>query len=189
MPCGKHFPGHGDTHLDSHLALPVVEHNSDRLESIELRPFKLAAPHLPMIMTAHVLFKAWDSDNPATLSEAILCDRLRGDCGFEGVVITDDLMMKAVSTRYPPGELAVRAVTAGVDLLLICNNLEAAELARRAVIERASADESFARRVMESAERVDALAKTIPPWTPDLSKARAVVGCAEHQALVKEVRR
>lgn len=120
---GKHFPGHGDTLSDSHLELPVVNHNIERLEDIELKPFIHAFKNgLRAVMTAHVLYPALDADYPATLSERIIKNILRKKCGFDGVVITDDLEMKAISNRYTGEDAGILSVRAGVDILLICHS-------------------------------------------------------------------
>lgn len=123
ISCVKHFPGHGDTLVDSHEGLPVVDHDLDRLMSFEWIPFKRAIEYgTDMIMTAHVLIPSIDKEDPATLSKAIISEHLRGGLGFDGVVITDDLVMGAISKKYPY-EVAVRkAVDAGVDIMLISNN-------------------------------------------------------------------
>ena len=91
MPCAKHFPGHGDTRLDSHFDLPVVEHDMKRLREIELRPFEaFIRTGVPMIMTAHLLVPAIDPGHPITLSEVGIAQLLRVELGYGGVVITDD---------------------------------------------------------------------------------------------------
>lgn len=120
--CGKHFPGHGDTSTDSHHELPVVEHLPDRLRAIEFEPFRAAiAEKVAFIMTAHVLVPSLDELQPATLSPAIVQRLLREELGFGGVILSDDLEMKAVSARYPVPEAAVDAIRAGCDGLLICS--------------------------------------------------------------------
>jgi beta-N-acetylhexosaminidase len=125
IPCGKHFPGHGDTSLDSHLQLPVVDSPLSRLEKIELVPFQSAiADGIEMLMTAHVLYPRVDSEYPATLSREILTGILRERLGYEGVVISDDLLMKAVSDRYGVSEAAKLFLSAGGDLVLICRSEE-----------------------------------------------------------------
>ncbi len=127
---GKHFPGHGDTLLDSHVALPVCERTVVQLNACELLPFHAAiAAGLEAIMTAHVIYKAWDADLPATLSSAILTGILRVQVGFQGVIISDDLGMAAVSETMPWEEVPVQALRAGVDLLLICHQRERQEQA------------------------------------------------------------
>ncbi|MBI2567289.1 MAG: beta-N-acetylhexosaminidase [Candidatus Schekmanbacteria bacterium] len=125
MPCGKHFPGHGDTSQDSHETLPVVAHDRYRLEAVELRPFRQAlAAGLPALMTAHVLYPALDADVPATLSPRIIGDLLRGEWGFDGLVFSDDVEMKAVSARYAACEIVIEGLGAGVDQFLVCRQWE-----------------------------------------------------------------
>jgi len=104
LACGKHFPGHGDTDQDSHLALPSLPHDLARLHEVELLPFRAAAKSFPAFMTAHVVFSALDQDVPATLSRRVLTDLLRHELGFTGVIISDDLEMKAVSRRAWPSK-------------------------------------------------------------------------------------
>lgn len=123
LPVGKHFPGHGDTHLDSHHDLPWVDKDEAALRTVELAPFVRAVQHgLPAVMTAHVMYPAWDAQRPATFSKRILKDILRGELGFEGVIVSDDLEMKAVETHFDFGTFAERGVEAGLDVFLICHN-------------------------------------------------------------------
>jgi beta-N-acetylhexosaminidase len=130
LAVGKHFPGHGDTLLDSHVALPVCDRTVAQLSACELLPFQAAiAAGLEAIMTAHVVYKSWDAYLPATLSSAILKNILRGKMGFQGVIISDDLGMAAVSETMPWDEVPVQALGAGVDLLLICHQRERQEQA------------------------------------------------------------
>jgi len=122
--CAKHFPGHGDTTLDSHLALPKVAHDLDRLLAVEVPPFAAAiAAGVASIMSAHVVFEAIDPERPATFSPdviALLRERLR----FDGVLFSDDLEMKAVADRWQPREMVDLALGAGVDVLLACRRFE-----------------------------------------------------------------
>jgi len=114
--CGKHFPGHGDTTTDSHLELPVVEHPPDRLNAVELVPFKAAiAADVAFIMTAHVLVTALDAEHPATLSRRIVHGLLRQELGYGGVIVSDDLDMKALGGLHSVGDAAVAAIGAGCD--------------------------------------------------------------------------
>lgn len=116
----KHFPGHGDTSTDSHLHLPVISHPIDRLETLELLPFQQAiAQGVDSVMTAHILVPAWDGKNPATLSPTILTGQLREKLGFEGIIVTDALIMGGITDIASPGEVAVRALEAGVDIILM----------------------------------------------------------------------
>jgi beta-N-acetylhexosaminidase len=153
LACGKHFPGHGDTSKDSHLDLPEVPHDRARLDAVELAPFRAAAAaRIPALMTAHVLFPALD-DVPATLSRRIVHDLLRGELGFEGVVISDDLEMKAIADRYGYGDAAVRAIEAGCDVLLVCSDAAAADQAHRALVDRATTDGAFRSRCEDARRR------------------------------------
>lgn len=124
LSCGKHFPGHGDTSVDSHLALPTLAagtHNLQRLRTLELRPFARAiAQGVPMIMTAHVVCGAIDPDVPATLSPKAIDGCLRGELGYGGYVVSDDLEMKAVHDHYSVGRAAVLSILAGCDGCLVC---------------------------------------------------------------------
>ena len=102
--CGKHFPGHGDTATDSHVELPIVEHPPDRLRAVEFVPFKAAIEAgVAFIMTAHVLVVSIDEERPATLSPRIVTDILRHELGYTGVIVSDDLEMKAISRHLQPG--------------------------------------------------------------------------------------
>ncbi|MGI4787508.1 MAG: beta-N-acetylhexosaminidase [Janthinobacterium lividum] len=126
LACGKHFPGHGDTDVDSHQALPTISHALDRLFQIELVPFQAAiAAGLAAIMTAHIVFPELDPKLPATLSPAILTGLLRGDLGFEGLIITDCLEMNGVAKDWGEAEATVLAVLAGADILLCCHTWSA----------------------------------------------------------------
>ena len=115
----KHFPGHGDTTVDSHTDLPTVSHDVERIRAIELKPFRAAIEaNVAAIMTAHIVYSALDADRPATLSQRILTTLLRGELGFDGLIITDDMEMKAIDRRYRAGEAVVMAIAAGADMVL-----------------------------------------------------------------------
>jgi beta-N-acetylhexosaminidase len=121
--CGKHFPGHGDTHVDSHEALPIVEHDRKRLDAIEFVPFRRAiAEGVATIMTAHVMVPAIDERNVASFSPQVVTGLLKQHLGFAGVVISDDLDMKAVSSTTASTDATVRAIKAGCDVVLLCNS-------------------------------------------------------------------
>jgi len=120
--CAKHFPGHGDTDRDSHFELPRLSHGLERLRAVELPPFEAAiAANVASIMSAHVIFRDVDPEVPATLSRRVLQELLRQQLGFEGLLISDDLEMEAITSLMPIEEAALRAVEAGVDLLLCCH--------------------------------------------------------------------
>ncbi len=120
---GKHFPGHGNTSVDSHLALPILSQPLEELEQVELVPFRRAiepSTDLAAIMSAHIVFEALDPALPATLSPAVMTQLLRRQLRFRGLVLSDDLgAMRAITDNYRPGDAAVRAVNAGVDMLII----------------------------------------------------------------------
>jgi beta-N-acetylhexosaminidase len=115
---GKHFPGHGSTTTDSHLDLPFVNKDLPDLEAVDIAPFAAAVEvGMPMIMPAHVVYRALDPDLPATLSHKIQTGFLRDTLGFEGVIVTDDLGMAGIMQIAPPAESGPRAILAGADLL------------------------------------------------------------------------
>jgi beta-glucosidase len=127
LACAKHFPGHGDTSSDSHLELPVIPHSRERLEAVELPPFRAAiAADVASVMTAHLQLQALDPLKPSTLSAAVLSDLLRRDLGFGGLVVTDALVMEAITRHYGAGEAAVLAFEAGADLILMPADADAA---------------------------------------------------------------
>ena len=124
IACGKHFPGHGDTDADSHLDLPLLNHTRRRFEACEWTPFRVAiAAGVPMIMTAHLMAPNLDPAHPATISHYITTRVLRGELGFAGVVVTDDLNMAGIARQMPIEDAAVKAVQAGADIVLICKDI------------------------------------------------------------------
>lgn len=151
--CGKHFPGHGDAALDSHLALPRVAHGRERLDAVELAPFRAVAPALSSIMTAHIVFDALDPARPATLSQAALAQLLRREIGFEGVIFSDDLEMKAISDHYGVAEAACESIAAGCDAVLVCSQPELCLQAHAALVHRAEREPRFAERLRDAARR------------------------------------
>jgi beta-N-acetylhexosaminidase len=166
IPCGKHFPGHGGTETDSHRELPVVPQTRAELEDTELVPFRAAiGAAVPMLMTAHVCYPALDAQRPATLSRHILNDLLRAQLGFNGVVVSDDLEMRAIAGHQPAGRAAVATLAAGADLLLICADLHKAAEAYAAIQLAVDEDALDAALVRTAAERVAHLraARSVPP--------------------------
>ena len=192
--CGKHFPGHGDTATDSHLELPLVEHPPDRLRAVELAPFRAAiAERVAFIMTAHVLVPSLDEERPATLSPTIVEGLLREELGFEGVILSDDLEMKALSARMPVPDAAVEAIRAGCDGLLICSGdvdlqAETLEALVRAVesgtIPRRRLDAAF-RRLRRAKERFLSAERPVPAGR--LRALKSVLGRDAHQAIADEM--
>ena len=189
LACGKHFPGHGDTATDSHLELPRIDHGWNRLERVELLPFRRAATAgLPMIMTAHVVFAALDPSRPATLSPAVVTGLLREQLGYRGVIISDDLDMRAIAGHMGADVAAVAAVRAGCDVLLLCNNEDNQAAAEAGLIREAERDSELRRQIGESARRVRDMKKTHAAAQAQRPAAsRAVVGSAAHRQLAEQL--
>jgi beta-N-acetylhexosaminidase len=187
--CAKHFPGHGDTLQDSHLALPRLPHPRERLERVELVPFRAAAAAgVPSIMTAHVVFEALESDLPATMSTRVVRGILREELGYRGVVVTDDLEMKAIADHFAIADVVGRALAAGVDAFLCCQSPELAHRAADAIIRTAESGSSERTRFEQAFTRVSALAERFarpPRDRADLS----LIGCEAHRALVTRLER
>lgn len=151
IPCGKHFPGHGATDLDSHLDLPFVHADRETLENRELLPFRYAiSAGIPLLMTAHVVYPAWDDKSPATLSRAIITGLLRERLGFSGMVLSDDLLMKAVA-KEGVVKAALAALDAGCDGLLVLRNGRAARDVFETVAARLEAGAEPVLRALERA--------------------------------------
>lgn len=158
LSCGKHFPGHGDTDKDSHFDLPIIRHDRARLDRVELAPFRIAsAEKIDSIMSAHVVIEALEPGEPATFSKRAMTDLLRSELGFEGVLVSDDLEMRAVSARCHAGEAALRAIRAGCDLLLVCKSEDEADRAHAALTKEIASSTEFAARAEEAGARVDKL--------------------------------
>jgi beta-N-acetylhexosaminidase len=153
--CGKHFPGHGDTSVDSHFELPLIEHPPDRIDRVELVPFRAAiGAGVASIMTAHILIPALDKERPGTLSHRIVTGMLKEELGYDGLVLSDDLEMKAVSGRYGLAEATVMAVAAGCDAVLMCGADQHAQAdSLEAVIRAAESGELPAMRVEDALAR------------------------------------
>lgn len=175
----KHFPGHGDTTVDSHLDLPIIPHDLARMRALELVPFTGAvAEHVDVVMSAHVLFPAVEPAGvPATLSPAILTGLLRDELGFAGVICTDCMEMNAIAQRFSPEEAALRAIGAGADLVLFSHTVgrvRAARVALRAAVLHGKVGEE---RVRRSLERVRSLRARLVHKPAALER----VGSLEHQ--------
>jgi len=186
IPVAKHFPGHGRTPVDSHLALPEVDVPLAELERNELVPFRrVLAAGCPAVMVAHVRYPALDPECPASLSEPVISGLLRGLLDFGGLVVSDDLEMAAVRSGWGVGVAAARFLTAGGDLALICREDATREEAVTAV-ERALAGGAIAPSADAAARaRRRALRRWVERTSgkPDAS----VIGCAEHRELVEEI--
>jgi beta-N-acetylhexosaminidase len=187
----KHFPGHGDTAVDSHLALPLIPYDMERLNEVELVPFKHGiAAGTDAIMTAHIAFPAITHDEtlPATLSPAILSGILREQLGFEGIIITDCLEMNAISEGVGIARGSVMALQAGADLVLISHLYQRQLAALTAIREAVEVGELALETVKQAAERVMQLKASYLSWEEEevvgkQEEMRARVGSAEHQEL------
>lgn len=162
LACGKHFPGHGDTDLDSHLALPVVRADRARLDHVEIEPFRIAKEAVSSLMTAHVVYEALDPGVPATQSRTILTGLLRRELGYDGLVFSDDLEMRALADRQAVEESATRAIRAGCDVLLVCKSFELAERAHAALVREAERDAEFRSRCDDARRRSRAVRARFP---------------------------
>ncbi len=185
LACGKHFPGHGDTSKDSHVDLPVVDQPRARLESVELAPFRAAvAAGVAAIMTAHVVFPALDPDRPATLSP-VACTELRDAIRFDGLLVSDDLEMRAIAARWEIEDSAVQAVAAGCDALLVCWTDALQERAFEALLREAGSSPAFRARCEQAGRRMRATrARCSGPPAED---AAAVIGGPESRAVAAEM--
>ena len=203
--CGKHFPGHGDTAVDSHHALPVVEHSPDRIRRVECVPFRAAIEaDVAFIMTAHVLVPAFDEEKPATLSRRIVYDLLRDELDFTGVILSDDLEMKALAATYSVAEAAIGSIQAGCDGVLICRalsedrgrDIDVQATALEALV-HAVEDEDIPYKRLEDAlarqrrakERFLAMQRAAPVATSGRMALRHVIGCDEHRRVAEEMAR
>ncbi|WP_050807042.1 glycoside hydrolase family 3 protein [Acetonema longum] len=204
----KHFPGHGDTAMDSHLGIAVVPHDKKRLQAVELKPFREALAAGPdMVMTAHVTFPAFDRTTaiskkdgrpiqmPATLSHAVLTGLLRRDMGFEGLIVTDSLGMRAISDHFGPEAAAVLAVKAGADILLMPPDLSAVYTALLQAVKSGDISEE---RINQSVRRILRAKYDRGIWQPKSSKpsprlatqirwAKTVVASPDHRRKEAEI--
>lgn len=158
VPVVKHFPGHGDTSVDSHLELPVVNKTAAQLAKLEWLPFQAAIKaDADAVMVAHILFPKLDPNKPASLSDVIIGKQLRGDMGFKGVVITDDLTMGAITKHFNLGNAAVDTVKAGSDILLIAHEYDNEQIVLKALQQSVKNGEITESRIDESVHRILAL--------------------------------
>lgn len=178
LNCAKHFPGHGDTSLDSHHELPTLLHSPQRLAEIELPPFQAAiAAGTDSVMSAHLQIPGWDLTKPATLSPPILTGQLRQNLGFEGLIVTDAMVMGAIAKSYDPGEATVLAVEAGADIVLMPADLD---VGIQAVCQAVASGRLSRHRIWQSIERIwKAKSKVFPAGKPnDLDPQAAIAQLA-----------
>lgn len=195
----KHFPGHGDARMDSHRGLPTVDRSRAELFRIDLHPFaegiKAGAK---IVMTAHIIFSALDPKRPATLSPVILGDVLRGQLGFEGVIVSDSMNMQAMKRSYDPADAAIQGFNAGVDLMMLAEEhydhdvsqyLENQRALIRAVIQAVDDGIISERRVNDAVGRILRLKREAGFSTAPLADNSAIVGQDSHRAVELDVAR
>ena len=190
IACGKHFPGHGETSVDSHKELPTVGLSAERIREVELRPFRHAVENeLASMMTAHVLYPSLDDQRPATLSPYILTELLRHELQFQGLVITDDLEMRAIVDHHGIGEAAVLAFLAGADMLLICKSRDRVVAAMETFYRAAKHGEISEARLDASLRRIAQVRQRfLLPYAPaDAPGAKKLVGCKAHKTLLESI--
>lgn len=158
VPVIKHFPGHGDTAVDSHLELPSVTKSLEELNTLELVPFRAAVESgADMVMIAHILLPQLDDENPSTFSKAIITDLLRKDIGFNGVVITDDMTMQAITNHFDIGAAAVKSINSGSDIIMVAHDYQTIVASITALKDAVKKGELTEERIDESLFRIIAL--------------------------------
>lgn len=152
---GKHFPGHGDTEIDSHHGLPIVNKTKEELYKMELIPFKKAIENgIPGIMVAHILYPKIDQNGPSTISKTIVTDILKSELNFDGVVFTDDLTMGAISKTYTVDQAAIKALNAGCDMLLVCFEYSNANKTIDAIVDAVKSGKLSEKRLDDAVLRI-----------------------------------
>lgn len=190
IPCVKHFPGHGNTKVDSHHDLPVESTDLDTLRNRELLPFKKALKSkIEMVMSSHIRFQNIDSEWPCTLSEKFLTDLLRQELKFQGLIITDDLGMKAMTSFFPQEKIPVRALQAGANILLYCNDFDVPPMALESLKSALSAGDLNSDSLQNSYKKIVEMKKNNIKSIHMLSynEVRNIVGHPDHQKLSQAI--
>lgn len=191
LACVKHFPGHGDTSTDTHFSLPSISYRRKRLDAVELKPFKATIDHgVAMVMSSHIFFTALDSKYPATLSYKVITNLLRNEMGFDGLIATDCMEMKAIADNYSISDATVLAVKAGSDILLACHTLEVQAQIRTALLKAVESGEISENRIDESVERILSAKKRFrleERRLTDLRSIRQSVGTETNKGLEREI--
>ncbi|MBI2338960.1 MAG: hypothetical protein HYU99_01130 [Deltaproteobacteria bacterium] len=185
LSCAKHFPGHGATSVDSHLDLPVLKSPGRLLWKRDLFPYRRLIKEgiIKTLMTAHVRYPAFDPEHCATFSRAILTELLRGRIGYRGLIVSDDLFMKAISDRFDIPSAVIRFFEAGGDIALVCKEPEVQTEAIIRVTELAGKDRFLRDHLQKSRRRIERIRRRFcrPKALPSLS----VIGCREHREVVE----
>ncbi len=185
--CGKHFPGHGDTTTDSHHELPRLPHALPRLERVELVPFRAAiAAGIPALMTAHVVFEALDRELPATMNREVIQGLLRERFGYDGVVVTDDLEMKAIAAHFSTAEVVTRCLLAGVDSFSCCQRDSLAHAAIDEIVRAVTEARVPEARLSEALARLETLTARFARG-PDEPGGLERLDSEAHRALVARI--
>jgi beta-N-acetylhexosaminidase len=190
IPCGKHFPGHGSTDKDSHGELPVAAKSTTELREIDLKPFHRACrSRIETLMTAHVVFPALDERLPATLSRQIVTGILRKQLGYEGVVFSDDMEMKALTENFDTEEAALLSVRAGVDVLLYCHELSKATAMFNMFCREGKRDKQLRGRIDESYARISKLKRRCLRQPRSLTDKKLLekLIAFDHKKLINEI--
>jgi beta-N-acetylhexosaminidase len=172
LTCAKHFPGHGDTWSDSHLELPIVKLLESKARERELRPFKALIDNgISFIMTAHVMYSAIDSKNPATLSEHILTDILRGDLGYRKIIVADDLNMLAIKDKFSTPDGLIKSFNAGTDMFIVARHPDADKdetpLLLELQLQEAISSKKIKKITLEKSKaRIESILKEVNMFTP-----------------------
>ncbi|WP_153978961.1 glycoside hydrolase family 3 N-terminal domain-containing protein [Paenibacillus xylanilyticus] len=199
----KHFPGHGDTMVDSHLGLPVLTHNRERLDSVELKPFQAAIENgVEMIMTAHIAFPAIDNEQvtslkdgqrvpvPATLSKKVLNGLLREELGYEGIIISDAFTMDGIAEHFGEDQAVERAVNAGVDIILMPQNSAAAHQTLVNAVKNGTIPidtiHASVERILELKAKYGLFERS-ESLTSKLAKLNQVIGSQAHREVEREI--
>jgi beta-N-acetylhexosaminidase len=185
LACAKHFPGHGDCEVDSHLGLPTINYDLDRIHKIEMYPFKENI-NVPAIMSAHILFPAYDTV-PATLSKKILTNVLREELGYQGLILTDCLEMKAIQNEFGTSNGALMAVLAGADICDISHTLEF-QLKALELLEEAVNDGRLPMEVLDAkVERILKAKETTLPYLEKYFYGKEMQFSEENNRLAQEI--
>ena len=194
LTCVKHFPGHGNTLIDSHEELPIEDSDLIRLRGVELLPFVAAIKAgVPMVMTSHILFKNIDAKNPVTFSEFFLQKLLREELGFDGVIVSDDLGMKALAKYHSVADIPLQSFKAGVNILLYCNEPDsppaALDSVRSKLLESAGPATELRMKIEFSLQKIRKLKQTSASLSRQFSwpEAQSFIGAAAHQNLAHEI--
>ncbi|WP_145019223.1 glycoside hydrolase family 3 N-terminal domain-containing protein [Paenibacillus sp. Y412MC10] len=199
----KHFPGHGDTVVDSHLGMPVLSHDRERLDAVELKPFRSAIDNgVEMIMTAHIAFPAVDNEHvpslkdgssvpiPATLSKKVLTGLLRGELGYKGVIISDAFTMNAIAEHFGENQAVVRAVSAGVDIILMPQDPAAAHQTLVNAVKSGAIPietiHSSVKRILELKAKYGLFDRS-ESLTQQLAALNGVIGSEKHRTVEREI--